>query len=459
MILLTAVGHLVRVITSASGSIDCHADFVDLVTGPAVTPQTPVNTAIATATTTTVVTGPSSGQRTVQNLSIRNAHASTANTVTVTHYDGTTTVTLIKVTLAAGEALHYGEGGWKVFDVNGNIKTSQGVAAAGVDKSVQFNDGGSTIGADSGLTFDKATKVLAVPGPNGSIQVGPLTVPTTGMPATSPADTMAIFTRKVANRNFLSFVGPSLLDTTVQPNMARNKVGLWLPPGNAATVPGVFGITALTAQGTATSRTVAATRLATRMRRLGYPTSAATAGLFIGARMPVAQFSAGSGSQDGSGFFMVERWVEADPAPVSGRRVFTGMTASTAALTNVEYNTLLNVVGVIQLSTDATQWYSYAAGSAAQTAVALGTGLGAPGGNSTTAWELAIFAPSMVANTFYCQLTNLTTNVAVEWTVNGAATVCPQSSTLLAWNHGGTNNATALATGMDLCSLYFETDY
>jgi hypothetical protein len=321
---------------------------------------------------------------------------------------------------------------------------------------VQFNDGGTSLGADSTFTYDKATETLAVSGAGATLDLG---LATTGTTPTPPAaGSVSLFGRKVAGRALLAQIGPSGLDSSLQPFLARNKIGYWNPAGNATTVPGVFGLTALTAQGTATARTVATTSRATRMRRLGYPTSAATAGLFIGARLPVAQYSCGSGSDDGSGFFMVERWVESDPAPVSGRRVFTGMTASTAALTNVEYNTLTNVVGVIQLSTDATQWYRYNAGSSAGSAVALGTSLGAPGGASTTAWEFAIFAPNAVANTYYCQLTNLTTGAFVEWTVTGTAAQCPQSTTLLAWNHGGTNNATALATGMDLCSLYFETD-
>ena len=156
---------------------------------------------------------------------------------------------------------------------------------------------------------------------------------------------------------------------------------------------------------------------------------------------------------------MIERWVESDPAGVSGRREFIGMSSSTSAPSNVEPNTLTNTIGVGQLSTDATQYYWIQGGNSAQTAVAIGTSLGAPAGNSTTAWELAIFAPASVANTFYLQLTNLSTGATASTTMSGSATVVPQSSTLLAWRHWATNNATAAAVGMDLCSLYFETDF
>lgn len=452
MILLTSTSDLLRVVSSSTANLSVHADWIDAASG-AGTPGRQ-NTAISTATTTTVVASPGSGvQRNVKNVSIRNDHASTANAVTVLHTDGTTSVNLIKVTLAAGEQLQHNDAGWQVIDVLGNIKTAQAVAAAGTDKTVQFNDGG-VVGADAGLTFDKATDTLALPNASSTIDIG---VSGSTTPSAPASGLLTVFGRTVAGRQLLAQIGPSGLNYSFQPFLARNKIGYWCPPGNATTVPGVFGITALTAQGTATARTVATTSLATRMRRIGYPSSA-TAGTFAGARMNVAQFSCGSGSPDGSGVFIVERWVESDPAPVSGRRAFHGLTATTGAFTNVEVNTLTNLVGICQLSSDATQWYSIAAGSSAQSAVALGTSVGAPGGNSTTAWELAIFAPNGVANTYYCQLTNITTGAVVTWTVTGNSTQCPQSSTLLAYNMWATNNATAAAVGIDICSLYVETD-
>ena len=103
-------------------------------------------------------------------------------------------------------------------------------------------------------------------------------------------------------------------------------------------------------------------------------------------------------------------------------------------------------------------WYG-AGGSANGISVALGTGIGAPAGNSTTAWELAIYAPANTANTFYLQLTNLSTGTTATQTMTGASAVIPQSTTLLGLRYDLTNNATALAVGMDLVSIYVETDF
>jgi hypothetical protein len=143
-------------------------------------------------------------------------------------------------------------------------------------------------------------------------------------------------------------IGPSGLDTTLQANLGGNKVALWMPPGGATTVPGVFGMAALTATGTATARTVATTNLLTRMTRLGY-VSAATAGALAGAREAVAKFTTGAGPGLG-GFFARYRFGISDAATVAGARMFVGLDALTAAPTNIDPSTKVNCVGVGQIA-------------------------------------------------------------------------------------------------------------
>jgi hypothetical protein len=119
---------------------------------------------------------------------------------------------------------------------------------------------------------------------------------------------------------------------------------------------------------------------------------------------------------------------------------------------------MLNAIGIAQLSTDATQFYLVYGGVVAQTPIALGSSLGAPNTLSTAAYDLTIFAPNSVANTFYVQVTNIFTGVAAVQTISGGSGVCPQSSTLLAHRAWKSNNATALAVAFDICSIYIETD-
>lgn len=453
MILLKATNEILEVSTSSVADIDYSISYADITTSTFVPSTTEGK--ITTSTTTTILSAPgASTQRQIKLITLTNRHATTASTIIVKKDIAATEYYLTpSITLLAGETVQYlDSAGWIHYSATGAVKGD--LTAGGSETQVQLNIGG-VLSGDPGLTFNSATETLSLPNANSTIQLG-----SSGQandPAVPPSDTLTLFTRNIANRMMAAQIGPSGLATSLQPLLARNKIGYWCPPGNATTVPGVFGITALTANGTATSRTVATTSLATRMRRIGYPSSA-TAGTFAGARLGVAQFSPGSGSPDGSGFMLIERWIESDPAVVSGRRAFHGVTATTAAFTNVEVSTLLNLVGICQLSTDATQWYWIGAGSSAQAPVAIGTAVGAPGGNSTTAWELAIFAPNGTANTYHLQLTNITTGAVATRTMTGAAAFLPQSTTLLSWNAWATNNATALAVGIDLCSLYIETD-
>ncbi len=119
MILLTSTSDLIQVITGGTQAIKCHASYVDL-NGTTVTPGR-LNTAISSATTTTIVASPAaSTQRTVKTLSVHNSDGSNADTVTVQHTDGTTVIILFSLSLLAGNSLKYNEGsGWQLFNALG----------------------------------------------------------------------------------------------------------------------------------------------------------------------------------------------------------------------------------------------------------------------------------------------------------------------------------------------------
>jgi hypothetical protein len=124
-------------VVTASGVADCVMTYAytDLNTSTgAVTPGTPTNKSVSTATTTTLVAGVASTIRRVHSVLIRNTHASSSNAVTVQHDDGTTVVPYRTVTLLAGWALQYSDAnGWQVFDSTGRAATNtsaNGSAAA-----------------------------------------------------------------------------------------------------------------------------------------------------------------------------------------------------------------------------------------------------------------------------------------------------------------------------------------
>lgn len=100
---LASTSDIVRIVTgSAVSTIGVQAAWVDNASGTYTPGRT--NTAITTATTTTVVEAPgASTVRNVKSLIVTNNHASSSCVVTIQHFDGTTSVDLAKITLYAGE--------------------------------------------------------------------------------------------------------------------------------------------------------------------------------------------------------------------------------------------------------------------------------------------------------------------------------------------------------------------
>lgn len=168
MLLLASTSDLLRVVTTQAVAVDVHASWADMAgTGPSavVTPGR-TNTAITSATTTTVVGSPgASTYRTVKTLAIRNKHASAAQEVTVVHTDGTTAVELIRCALAAGWCLHYHEAaGFFLTDTNGRAQvanfTNVGTPSGSSDSIVMLGEDvinnnavANTIADVTGLSF------------------------------------------------------------------------------------------------------------------------------------------------------------------------------------------------------------------------------------------------------------------------------------------------------------------
>jgi len=106
MLILGSTTDIVTVAVASAGQVDVHASWMDNVAG-AVGPGRTNTATITTPTTTTVVGSPAASvQRNLKTLLIRN-RGTGPNDVTVNHSDGTTVVSLHKVTLAPGGTLQY----------------------------------------------------------------------------------------------------------------------------------------------------------------------------------------------------------------------------------------------------------------------------------------------------------------------------------------------------------------
>jgi hypothetical protein len=283
-----------------------------------------------------------------------------------------------------------------------------------------------------------------------------ISIPVVAAPAAPANGFVNFYGTSLGGRVMLSTKGPSGLDVTLQPHTGRQRCAWWQPLGNATTVPITTGFTAMTVVGTATARSVASTNLLTMSRRLGLVSVATAAGI-SGVYSTIANLFKSSGTL--GGFHTIFRFCNSDAAAVTGARTFVGVAASVAAPTNVEPSTLTNCIGMAQLSTDATQWYIVYGGSGAQAAIALGTTLGAPT-LVNTMFELSIFDYPNLANQVGYTVTNLTSSVSVSGTLTGVAgTALPAAGTAMTQRAWRCNNATALAVGLDVASIYQETDY
>lgn len=441
--------------------------------------------------TVNVGTGGVSGSTTTINIGSATAGAlgtTTLSSPTVTFAATNTLISILGTTALTGTAtnatlLYLGLGGATADSYNRFSINTPSLLLNNAGTSIDMTFNKNAAGNDATLSFKTGFSARAIAGlagsddftlkvsPNGSSFFEAFTVaratgvmtlgaefvlPEVAVPVNPGAGKVTMFGRSIAGRIFPAFMGPSGLDSTLQPLLARNKVGYWNPQGNSAVLPGVFGFTAPVITGfTETARNVAATNVFTRMRRIGF-VSAATAAAVGHWRTGVSQFTVGNGSGVG-GFTYIIRFGISDAAAIADARMFMGMGVGTLVPTNIEPSTLVNVIGIGCGAADTTLSLYYG-GSAAQTPIALGASFPANTRN-VDMYELALFAAPNSTTVQY-EVTRLNTGDVAKGTLSGAAgTVLPAATTLLGpWGYR-TNNASALACAIDVASAYIETDY
>lgn len=116
--LLTSQTDVINLTTSTVADIDIQASWDDITT----TTFTPgrTNTKFTSAKTDIIIGHPgASTQRQIKTIVIRNIHATTSNIISITHTDGSTSVTVYSRTLLAGEAVEYNGRIWQPFSAAG----------------------------------------------------------------------------------------------------------------------------------------------------------------------------------------------------------------------------------------------------------------------------------------------------------------------------------------------------
>lgn len=281
-------------------------------------------------------------------------------------------------------------------------------------------------------------------------------------PSAPPSGSLTVFAKELAGGiGLLKIMNDQGIDHWLQPALFNNKVMMFNPYGNSTASPREFGFAAPTTVGTLTARNVATTNLLTRARRLGI-VSATTAGSLAAAYFASsAQYTLGvpqtPPAPHWGGFFKCFRWGVSDASVQTVARQFIGMSSSVAAPTNVEPSTLTNSIGVGKGAAD-TNYKIFYGGSAAQTPIDLGASF--PCNNNTDLYEMYIYAPPSANNTVYVRVVNVSTGGAVNITLTAATpgTQLPLNTTLLAPRAWRCNNTAAAAVGLDIVSMYLDSD-
>lgn len=279
-----------------------------------------------------------------------------------------------------------------------------------------------------------------------------LTLPLNAAPATPASNNLTLFARKIGGRMLPAFIGPSGLDSTLQPHLARNKILLAQGAGNSSTP--TYLSTALTAVGTATAKNWASTSMNTSMRGVDYIVTVAATTAVAGFRSAAAQFWFGNAAGLG-GFYYICRWAPATGTSVTTHRAFCGMRNVVTAPTDVNPSTYVNMFGMGWDNGDAQISFMCNDASGTATKTALGASFPNPTVNYTNVYELAMFcAPN--TTTVYYEVTLLNTGAVATGSVN---TDLPSTTTAFSPMAYHSVGGTSSVVGLTLYTLYVETDY
>ena len=307
--------------------------------------------------------------------------------------------------------------------------TGGGGSPGGNSGEIQYNNGGALGGIA-----------------NWEVDGGDIIILPNSTPSAPPSGSTKLFGKLQAGRVMPAFIGPSGLDTVLQPHMAKNGWAQWKPAGTGTTISAI-GAAALTAIGTATAATYATTSLHTRCARIDYLVTTAATTAVAGFR------NATNAYRVTDGFHMIFRVAPATGGKVATGRFFCGMSTSTAAPTDVNPSTLTNTCGVGYAKGTDSNWQIYFAGTAVNK---VDTGIAVPSADRTGPYTVIVYSPpggKYIGVKFVDEATGksfeTTTNISTN--MIAATTACgPRGYHSV----GGTSSV----VGLTLFSGYMESD-
>ena len=427
----------------------------------AATPAVTANTAkVTNATHTGDVTGATA--LTIANDAVTNAKAAnmatarikgraTAGTGDPEDLTGTQATALLDVFTSGAKGLVPASGGGTT-----NFLRADGTFAAPGGGGGSGDVVGPALATDNAIArFDTTTGKLIQNSGATLDDNGVLNLPSAPMPSAPSASTMHMFARSVGGRMMPAWMGPTGLDSPVQPLFGLNRVAIWRPGGNGTAVT-IFGMPAIGVSGTASAENVAATNLYTRMARIAYRITTASTSATADWRGGGLQYSVGAASVGLGGFFTVIRWGISTGGTTATTRAFAGMRGDTNAATDVNPSSQINICGMGWDSGDTNIQFMHNDGSGTATKIDLGSSFPRPSANTTDVMEIVLFAPPGTTQSVSYRVTRLDTGDTTSGTVT---TDLPSTTQFLAPRANISVGGTSSVIGLTIMGVYVETDY
>ena len=310
-----------------------------------------------------------------------------------------------------------------------------GGSPGGGSGEVQFNSAG---------TFAGAADV--------EIEGGQLRLPAIATPSVPAAGGVKMFGRDVGGRMMPAIVGPSGLDTALQPFFGRNVISMWNATGNGR-ADTLFAFSVVTL-GTSSTANWTSTNLHTRMKRRDFLITTAATTAIAGVRGQDAQWTVGGQTAGLGGFHLVIRWAPATGVANASHRAFAGMRLN-AAPTDVNTSTLLSMVGMGWDSADTNVQFMHNDGSGAATKIDLGASFPKPTIDRANVYEITLFSPPGTTQLVGYEVRDLDSGAVA----NGTITTDLPSTTLalIPQVHMSVGGASSVV-GITLNKIYLESD-
>lgn len=310
-----------------------------------------------------------------------------------------------------------------------------GGAPGGATGEVQFNSGG---------TFAGATDV--------EIEGGQLRLPSIATPALPASGGMKFFATSRAGQPWPAFMSPTSGEVhPLQPLIANGNYALFMPAvGTTVTNLGMSPATA----GTATGLNVGSGTRLSRMKRLSYRVTTASATAVASWRNNASQLTIGGGNVWEGGFWGVMHGGPDTGVTNASHRFFMGL-GDTAAPTDVNPSAQLRIAGIGYDAADTQVQFMHNDGTGTATKIALGASFPKPNADGTFAYRMRLYSPPGTTQSLSYEVTNLGNGVTASGTVT---TDLPSSADFLTPKLYTSVGGVSAVTGVMLGPIMFQTE-